>query len=105
MSENNAVAGTEKDPLEVLCVIERLEVGAYYSNYQDNAERDPESPDFMYWQKDMALSLRFDLNLHWVFKVEAHQVDGIGLLTQTASFSGDLDKDWSYYAAKASFVF
>lgn len=60
----------------------RLEVGAYYSvlhaDVNDRRGRDrmrfPER--FYAWQRDASLTLRFDINEHWLWKAEAHFIDG-----------------------------
>lgn len=60
-----------------------LELGAYYAVFyadvHDRAGKQWEAagyPDYLAWQKDLALTTRFDLNEHWIVKIEGHLVDG-----------------------------
>lgn len=88
---------------------DRLELGAYYSvSYPDKDDKDgdnmPPGFDHLAWQKDAALSCRFDINEYWVAKVEGHLVDGAAdvLAIDNADRSED---SWYYFAAKLSFSF
>ncbi|MBU1055719.1 MAG: hypothetical protein KKC46_18115, partial [Proteobacteria bacterium] len=60
--------------------------------------------DHSAWQKDLALSARFDINSNWIFKVEGHKVNGTAdvLLADNSDRS---EKDWYYGAAKLTFSF
>lgn len=60
-----------------------FQLGAYYSeSYIDGDDKDGSDleergqKDHRAWEKDMALTLRFDLNEYWVLKMEGHMVDG-----------------------------
>lgn len=86
-------------------VTDRIEVGSYYSDSIDDPHQPTESPDFHYYQKDWAVSGRFDLSMHWVVKLEAHRVDGVGLLLPYEMPEGETDKTWGFYAAKVSYFF
>ncbi|MBN1381389.1 MAG: porin [Deltaproteobacteria bacterium] len=88
-----------------------LEVGSYYSvTYPDNDDRDGDKlkaagqPDHGAWQKDLALSVRFDINPNWCFKIEGHQVNGTAEVLALDNPTRN-DKTWSYFAAKATFSF
>jgi hypothetical protein len=63
---------------------EWLELGTYYAIFyadvHDRAGRQWKAagyPDYLAWQKDLALTARFDLNEHWIVKLEGHLVDGV----------------------------
>jgi len=88
-----------------------FELGSYYSVYYpdraDKAGHDRETQgldDFTAWQKDLAVSLRFDLNEWWLIKAEAHFLDGTGLLYQSDNPDG-LDRKWQLYTVKTSVSF
>jgi hypothetical protein len=57
-----------------------FQLGAYYSEtYIDGDDKDGSNqPDYDHtaWEKDTALTFRFDINEYWVLKVEGHLVDG-----------------------------
>lgn len=61
-----------------------FELGAYYSVYYPDIydkdgkklEVEDQEPKHNAWQKDLALTARFDINNHWTFKLEGHFVDG-----------------------------
>ena len=61
---------------------EHLEAGAYYSvehpEVNDRGGHDKAMfPDpFDAWQRDAATTVRFDVNDHWLWKFEAHFIDG-----------------------------
>jgi hypothetical protein len=60
-----------------------LEIGTYYSVHHldanDRRGRDPKWPERHYaWQRDLAATVRFDVNDHWLWKLEAHFIDGTG---------------------------
>jgi hypothetical protein len=51
---------------------DRFQIGAYYGDLKDRyGSGDPST-----YQHDLAACLRFDLNEHVLFKIEAHSVDG-----------------------------
>jgi len=64
---------------------DELEAGAYYSVQFSNVEDregkgygdDPERA----WQKDLAASLRYDLEESWLWKLEGHFMDGAAALS------------------------
>ncbi len=88
-------------------------LGAYYSVYyprKDDKDGDDlvaaGEPDHGAWQKDMAATLRFDINEYWVFKVEGHYVDGTALVLGLDNPDNDFTEDtWYYGAAKVTFSF
>lgn len=61
-------------------VTPKLAAGAYYAVTRDADDRGGHSAKYMEpfqaWQRDLAATLRFDVNDHWLWKVEAHFIDG-----------------------------
>lgn len=100
-----------------------LELGAYYSHFDDKAfDEDPEGnymkilfpdddytgyDDYYSYQKDMTLSVRFNMNEWWCIKVETHFIEGVGLIEeQTMNLELiDMEKNWNMYAVKTSLSF
>jgi hypothetical protein len=54
---------------------DRFELGAYYGNLENNATSTPRSDPRVH-QRDSALNIRYDVNEHLLFKIEAHYIDG-----------------------------
>jgi len=88
-----------------------FEAGAYYSVcYPDKDDRDGKNqvtmgnPDFHAWQKDLAISTRFDITDFWLVKMEFHFMDGAALCTESDNPDG-FDKDWTLFAIKTTFSF
>jgi hypothetical protein len=88
-----------------------LEVGAYYSEYYpDKDDRDGDQlavfgwEDFRAWEKDFALTARFDINEYWLLKLEGHALDGAAGLLAGDNPDG-LDQHDFLLAAKVTFNF
>jgi hypothetical protein len=85
-----------------------LEVGSYYTeNYADVANRDGSGtavPSDAY-QKDFALSLRFDPKPWWIIKVEGHAITGTALLNDDQNNPNRTGKEWYMLALKTTFSF
>jgi hypothetical protein len=86
-----------------------LEAGTYYSAYyNDRDDRDGNKlagtgqATFNGYQKDIALSLRFDIVDGWCAKVEGHRMFGAAQVQYNVS---DTVKDWTVFLAKTSFSF
>jgi hypothetical protein len=86
-----------------------LEGGAYYSVLYPNVD-DRHGHDKMRfpvktnaWQRDAAVTLRFDVNDHWLWKLEAHVIDGTAdvLGPQT----GPLERYWALFLLKTTVTF
>src|SRR6185436_14019163 len=63
-----------------------LEVGSYYSIYHvdvdDRQGHDPKLAErFFAFQRDLSGTLRFDVNDRWLWKLEAHFMDGAASLS------------------------
>ncbi len=88
-----------------------FEAGAYYTVfYDDRDDRDGDNlvqqglPDYYAWQKDLALSARFDITDSWLIKLETHFMNGSAL----GDFSDNPDgfeEDWTLFAVKSTFNF
>ncbi len=85
-----------------------LEFGTYYSVYHpDWRDRDGEdmATDFAAWQKDLALTARFDVTDNWLLKLEAHFMNGAGDVDPAANPDGFDEESWTMLAAKSTFYF
>jgi hypothetical protein len=86
-----------------------LEVGAYYSVlYADVADRHGRNTmrfaePFLAWQRDATATLRFDVNDRWLWKVEAHVIDGTADLF--ASRNPDPERWWGLFLVKTTVTF
>ena len=80
-----------------------FEVGSYYGEHYANVDaRDANSDSF---QKDLALSFRFDPTDWWIFKLEGHYIRGTSLLYNNAGNPTRDDDGWFLFAAKTTFSF
>jgi hypothetical protein len=90
-----------------------FEFGTYYSEHYDNKDdRKGENyaQDFRAWQKDLTLSLRFDVSPNMIFKLEGHRIDGVAsVFTQDNEhmllYPSSMEQNWYMFASKVSFVF
>lgn len=90
------------------------EVGSYYSvSYANRNDRDgdrivenPATNTYRHnaWQKDLAVSLRWDIDGNWLVKIEAHVIDGTANLL-TSENPQPYEQDWWLFAAKTTFSF
>ncbi|HMJ90316.1 MAG TPA: hypothetical protein VK530_10890 [Candidatus Acidoferrum sp.] len=85
-----------------------IEAGAYYTEYYGNIDdrsgsKLPVGSDG--FQKDVALSLRFDPKDWWILKLEGHYIRGTGLLSDDAANPTRNDDGWWMFAAKTTFSF
>jgi hypothetical protein len=79
--------------------------GAYYSVYYPNIDKRDGRQDY---QRDLALSVRFDLNQYWLLKLEGHYMNGTAALEPSLNQGKDrktLDKDWTAFLAKTTAYF
>ncbi len=91
---------------------EWLEMGLYHSVYYWNKDdKDGERKSSRYgfpkhaaWTKDTSLSVRFDINLNWILKIEGHMMDGTAILHRADNPDG-MEEDWFLFAAKVTFSF
>lgn len=91
-----------------------FETGIYYSVFYRNRDdkdgtKTPYDPPSRAYQKDACLSLRFDLNEQWIFKLEGHLIDGTALCFDSDNLNDEgfpqFDRKWFLLAAKMTFSF
>lgn len=98
-----------------------IEAGTYYSViYQDKNDRNGsnylDGYGFYAWQKDFAISLRFNITDFWIVKLEEHFINGVFLAevdnpptNSIARFygltPGCTEKNWTMFALKTTFSF
>lgn len=79
--------------------------GLYYSvYYPDMSKRDGRSA----YQRDAAISLRYDLNAHWLLKLEGHVMNGTAALDSALNDGkevGSLPSAWGAFLAKTTAYF
>jgi hypothetical protein len=83
-----------------------IEVGAYYSLLTANVDDRhghtlPEN--FGGWQRDATATVRFDVNDHWLWKVEAHFIDGTADLDPASN--PHPDRYWGLFLFKTTVMF
>jgi hypothetical protein len=92
-----------------------FETGTYYAvHFPDASDRSGQNlPRFQNatraYQRDLALTLRFDINEHWLFKLEGHYMVGTAALAgaelpQTRGYVG-LARSWTLFLAKTTLSF
>ena len=80
--------------------------GAYYSAYFPNV--DNRGGGRQNYQRDVAVSLRYDLTSHWLLKLEGHVLDGTASLDKTLNDGHEpatLAKQWGMLLIKATAYF
>ncbi|MDB6172125.1 MAG: hypothetical protein JWL59_1436 [Chthoniobacteraceae bacterium] len=90
-----------------------LELGTYYSYSCDAGSPIGSVPIAQSGQSeikqgDFALSARFDINEHLIFKVEGHYMDGAGKIFDTVAHRqpfADRDEAWFLFGAKVTYSF
>lgn len=88
-----------------------LEVGSYYGElYPNKDDKDGDNflkhnqPAAKAWLKDFAVFSRFDITDNWIFKIEAHYMDGLATVTYSSSDVNPSEEAF-LFAAKATFTF
>jgi hypothetical protein len=85
-----------------------LELGSYYTEYftdVDNRGGVGTAVPSDAFQKDAALSARFDITDWWIFKLEGHYIRGTGLLHSSTLNPVRNDDGWWLFAAKTTLSF
>ena len=90
-----------------------FEAGSYYTEYypslDDKDGKGLESsgyPAANGFFKDLALSLRFDINPYWIVKVEGHKQKGTAVTyRQDQVDPNNVKEDWYLFAGKVTFNF
>jgi hypothetical protein len=86
---------------------DKFEVGAYYGSLKDRFTSVPGSNPASH-QDDTAVSFRYDINDHIIFKIEAHYIDGNYQTFDTVRIPNPPDKlkgDTTVLAVKTTFSF
>lgn len=93
-------------------VTDWLRTGVYYSvYYADRDDRDGKKlparglKDYAGWQKDLALSLRFDISDAWIVKLETHVMNGVALCDFAENDMSKIKENWMLFAVKTTFTF
>lgn len=88
-----------------------LECGLYYSvYYPDQDDKDgskleaQQLPAHQAWQKEWVLTSRFDINEHWIWKIEGHLINGTGQMLSDDNPQG-LDENSYLLAVKTTYHF
>ena len=77
-----------------------LQPGAYYSLFfPDRSNRDAGRASV---QHDLAATLRFDINDHWLVKLEGHYLHGTALVSGTAAERATAAEDWMLFLLKTT---
>jgi len=82
-----------------------FEAGGYYSIYNYDVDDQPakHSGPFDGYQRDLAATLRFDVNDHWLWKLEGHFMDGAASLP--AEFNPHPDRYWGLFLLRTTVTF
>ena len=90
---------------------EHFQASGYYSvSYADRNDKDGQGlvragqAASGAWVKDLAFTLRADVNAHWLIKAEVHRFDGTYNLSAVEN-PKPLEKDWTLFALKTTFHF
>lgn len=79
-----------------------FEAGGYYTEYYGQINQ---SDNSLLYQKDAALTLRFDPKDWWTFKIEGHYIRGTGLLQDNADNPVQNGNGWWMLDLKTTFSF
>jgi hypothetical protein len=86
-----------------------LELGAYYAvTYGDVDDRHGHNmmkfaEPFQAWQRDATATIRFDVTDRWLWKLEAHVIDGTAQLL--ASHNPMPERFWGLFLVKTTVTF
>jgi hypothetical protein len=86
-----------------------FEFGLYYAvTHADVRDRDGEenarfTEPFQGFQRDLAASFRFDVNEYWLWKLEAHFIDGVAELQSTVNLNPK--RHWGLFLLKTTVMF
>ena len=88
-------------------IIDWLSLGAYYGDYEQESFFDNPGnqsyPDYYSYQKDTAISVKFEISKYWSIKLETHFMEGVNQIDD--DFTSNMEKDWNLYAVKTSLCF
>ncbi len=88
-----------------------LQLSGYYSEYfSDRSDKDGDryiargQPAYLAWSKEFSTTIRFDINNHWLFKLEGHFFDG-GANADDIDNPDGIEKDWTMLIGRFVFYF
>jgi hypothetical protein len=87
-----------------------LQASSYYSvSYADGKDKEGRAVSrgeaaHTAWTKDLAFTLRVDVNAHWLVKAEVHRLDGSSILSPGEN-PGGREGDWTLFAVKTTLHF
>jgi hypothetical protein len=86
----------------------RFEVGGYYSVHHLDADDrrgrgEQWTASHQAFQRDLAATLRLDINEHWLWKLEAHVIDGTADLP--AADNPESDRTWGLFLFRTTVMF
>ncbi len=78
--------------------------GAYYSAYFPNIDERDARADY---QRDVAVTFRYDLTRNWLLKLEAHWMEGTAALDAELNDKpqSELAKEWGAFLVKTTAYF
>jgi len=87
------------------------EIGSYYGFYWNNRNdrdgdrfADNNQDRFRAWQRDLAVTVRWDINPSWIVKIEGHYIDGTAMLPPDTD-PDEWERHWFLFAAKTTLSF
>jgi predicted porin len=85
-----------------------FEFGTYYSvthaDVHDRTGNDPKfMPSFRAFQRDLAATIRFDVNEYWLWKLEAHYINGVSELE--AAQNPNPEQYWGLFLFRTTVTF
>ncbi len=82
-----------------------FQAGGYYSIYNYDVDDTPPTyaQPFLGFQRDLSGTLRFDVNDHWLWKLEAHFMDGAASLP--SELTTQADRYWGLFLVRTTVTF
>ncbi|MGC4072158.1 MAG: hypothetical protein QM760_06500 [Nibricoccus sp.] len=85
---------------------DKIGLGVYYAQSDFDPDNKNASDDKFTSINDLAAAASYALTSNWLFKVEAHALDGLGKLNIAGDHNkGATDASWNYFVVKATFSF
>jgi hypothetical protein len=89
-------------------VLDKLAFATYYDvTYPDVDDKEGQSRSsnkFLSWQKDLDVSLRYDITTNWLAKVDVHFMNGLTSIVGTSDVQNP-QEDWMMFVFKNTFFF
>jgi predicted porin len=89
-----------------------FQLSSYYAEFfRDKNDKDGRNmvargrPAWDAWDKDLAVTARFDFTRNWLLKLEAHFHDGGGILNTSIENPDGTEKDWTALFGRFTFYF